>query len=465
MVKSVYSNEFAPRLSLGNKFMGLNVRKFILIIGDIILLYVSLYLALTARYFVTPTSDAWLRHVWPFTIVFAIWFLVLFIDEWYDLRKYQQQSKFYYTLTRDMVINALIATAIFYFFAYRFTNIRPQTILVIDVVIFSLLFTLWRQFIIRITRNKLVLRKAIIIGKNEETETVKNELNSKSHLGYKIIDLLAVETFDFKTLKNYIRQNNIDTIIMANDARENPAIIEEVFKCLDQKLAIHNLDTFYENISSKILINTIGQLWFLENLNEQSKQAFDLIKRLLDIILAALLGSITLILLPFIALAIKADSPGPIFYKQKRLGKNQKEFEILKFRSMVANAEANGAVWSAKDDKRITRLGKFMRKTRIDELPQLINILRGEMSFIGPRPERPEFYQELSSKVPFYNERHLVKPGLTGWAQVNLAYDASTEYTGEKLQYDLYYIKNRSIFLDLAILLRTIKTIISRGGR
>jgi len=187
------------------------------------------------------------------------------------------------------------------------------------------------------------------------------------------------------------------------------------------------------------------------------------IERLLDILAGLILGIVTILIFPFAALAIKLESPGPIFYKQTRLGKNEKDFELIKFRSMRKDAEKNGAVWAQKNDSRITNVGKILRKSLIDELPQFINILKGEIGLIGPRPERPEFIKDLEKEIPFYHIRHLIKPGLTGWAQVNFKYGNTTSDALEKLQYELYYIKNRSLFLDIKIILKTIN-ILLKGG-
>jgi len=164
-------------------------------------------------------------------------------------------------------------------------------------------------------------------------------------------------------------------------------------------------------------------------------------------------------------LAIKFSSRGTIFYRQKRVGRYDRPFQIIKFRTMIANAEKDGAVWARENDTRITKLGNFLRKTRIDELPQVWNILKGEMSFVGPRAERPEFHNQLQDSVPFFQERYLIKPGLTGWAQINFHYGASINDTAEKLKYDLYYIKNRSIALDIGIILKTIRIAAQQGGR
>ena len=189
------------------------------------------------------------------------------------------------------------------------------------------------------------------------------------------------------------------------------------------------------------------------------------LKRLSDIIVGLALLSLTLPLMALTMLAIKIDSPGPVFYRQQRVGQFDKPFTLLKFRSMTANAEAGGnPVWAQRNDPRVTRVGRFIRATRIDELPQLVNVLVGEMSLVGPRPERPHFVEQLSQAIPFYRQRSYVKPGVTGWAQINFPYGASVEDAREKLAYDLYYIKNRSILLDAAVLVSTVRVVLFGEG-
>jgi exopolysaccharide biosynthesis polyprenyl glycosylphosphotransferase len=189
------------------------------------------------------------------------------------------------------------------------------------------------------------------------------------------------------------------------------------------------------------------------------------LKRLTDIVIGFTLLTLTLPLMLLTMLAIKIDSPGPVFYRQKRVGQFDKPFTLLKFRSMTADAEAGGSpLWAQRNDPRVTRVGRFIRATRIDELPQLVNVLAGEMSLVGPRPERPHFVEQLIRAIPFYRQRSYVKPGVTGWAQINFPYGASVEDAREKLAYDLYYVKNRSLLLDLAVLLSTIRVVLFRVG-
>jgi lipopolysaccharide/colanic/teichoic acid biosynthesis glycosyltransferase len=211
-------------------------------------------------------------------------------------------------------------------------------------------------------------------------------------------------------------------------------------------------------------LEIIGQSWFLENLDLADKKIFEFIKRSADLIMAIIILIITLPFWPFILLAIKLSSPGPIFFSQYRMGKDNIPFKMFKFRTM--RIENNNYSLTEKNDKRITKVGKIMRTTRIDEIPQLINIIKGQMSFVGPRPERPEFIAELKKNVPFFDIRTLVKPGISGWDQISGEYhSASVSDTIKKLQHDLFYIKNRSLFLDVTIILKTIKTVITYQGR
>ncbi|MBP6942649.1 MAG: sugar transferase, partial [Candidatus Buchananbacteria bacterium] len=249
-------------------------------------------------------------------------------------------------------------------------------------------------------------------------------------------------------------------------AFRNPEISKELFRCLPLGVTIITIPNLYEQVTIKIPVEHIEWEWFLSNLNEHSKRTYELSKRALDIIIALIGLSISIVVAPLVALAIKLTSPGPVIFKQVRTGQGGVPFVAMKFRSMRTDAEASGPQWAQKTDPRITPFGRFMRKTRLDEIPQLINVLRGELSIVGPRPERPEFIELLTKEIPFYQQRLLVKPGLTGWAQLNgPAYGGSVPESLEKVKYDLYYIKHRSLILDLTVILKTIKTVISAKGQ
>ncbi|HKM40322.1 MAG TPA: exopolysaccharide biosynthesis polyprenyl glycosylphosphotransferase, partial [Patescibacteria group bacterium] len=273
--------------------------------------------------------------------------------------------------------------------------------------------------------------------------------------------LILIE--DVNQLSRAIKMHKINVLILEKDISEMKGLQKTLFNLLPSGINYCTLSKFYEEISGQIPIEILNKGWFLENLNLADKRNFERIKRLYDLGISGLMLILSLPFWPIIMLAIKIDSPGPIIFKQIRVGKNGKNFKFLKFRTM--RVEDNTFKPTTTNDKRITRFGKFMRQTRIDELPQLINVLKGEMSFVGPRPERPELIKNLSQNIPFYNIRNLIKPGITGWDQISGEYHSpSIEDTYKKLQYDLYYIKNRSTYLDISIILKTIRTALGREG-
>jgi len=262
-------------------------------------------------------------------------------------------------------------------------------------------------------------------------------------------------------------QGNVDRIIVALEERRGRLPTEELLKCRMEGISVEEGIAFYEHLTGKLLVERAYPSFLIFS-NGFTKSTFNRsVKAAMDYFLSSVGLIISLPIMALVALAIKIDSSGPIFYRQKRVGKNGKIFKLIKFRSMKENAEENtGPVWAKKNDSRITRVGKIIRKLRMDEIPQMINIFRGEMSFVGPRPERPYFVEQLKKEIPFYEKRLVVKPGITGWAQIEYPYGASKNDALEKLKYDLYYIKNMSIFSDLSIIFRTVRSVLfGRGGR
>ena len=258
-----------------------------------------------------------------------------------------------------------------------------------------------------------------------------------------------------------------DVIVIALSERRGTFPLGEVLRCKMNGIEVVDAPSFYEQILAKLMLENMTPSWIIFSSGFNKSNLFSLLKRGMDIVLSLVGLVLAAPIAPLIALAIKLDSPGPVLFKQVRVGNMEKLFTLYKFRTMRQDAEAQtGAVWSEKNDPRVTRLGLVLRNTRIDEIPQLFNVLKGEMSFIGPRPERPEFVEKLKQVIPFYSKRHFIKPGLTGWAQVRYPYGSSVEDAIEKLRYDLYYLKNISPFLDLLIFFETIKVVLfGRGGR
>ena len=456
--------------------MNISKKKYLLILGDIAILYLSLWLTLAVRYF-DLGLDSWVTHFWPFTAVFFFWIIIFYIDDLYDLNYGRDQIDLISRLLRGTAVNAFFAVAFFYIAGSRFFSIRPQRVLLINLVIAAILLYVWRVAFNYFLRNRQTIENVLLIGNTPASREIIGEIKNNPALGFRVRALINVDgqqtlpenievLSDYQNLSEICRRHKIKTIVTAVNTKEFPELLENLFSCLPLQVNFYEVAAFYEKITGKIPVASIEQSWFLENLSRTKSNLYHNTKRMIDVAISSAILIIFLPFLPLIALAVKLSSPGPVLFKQKRVGENAKEFTVVKFRSMVANAENNGAQWASKDDPRVTKLGKLMRKTRIDEIPQLVNIVKGEMSLIGPRPERPEFVKQLQSQIPFYKERLLVKPGLTGWAQVmGPNYGGSKEETMEKIQYDLYYIKNQSLGLDLSIVLKTVKTILTRKGQ
>ena len=441
-----------------------NIKRITLLIGDIIVLYASLWLMLFIRYGAKPDINLWQQHFQPFTIIYALWLIVFFIAGLYDISLARNNINFYSTLLRGLLINIGLAITFFYFLP--FFGITPKTNLFLNIGIFTVLFAVWRQLYNHLVKSTALINNILIIGKNKEIDQIIKLVEKNPQLSYKIVKRMNPQ--DIKTpfdLLEIATSKNIKTIITAIDPHQDARLVQSLYQCLPLKISFNDLPSFYEKVLGKVPISSIGEIWFLENLTEDQKNFYEAFKRILDMLSAFIFGVISLFFYPIIALIIKIDSHGPVFYKQRRISQDGQIFKVIKFRSMVEEAEKEGAQWADQQDHRITKIGRFLRKTRMDEWPQLWNVFIGQMSFIGPRPERIEFVQQLEKEIPYYQIRHIVRPGLTGWAQVNFHYGASVEDSIEKLQYELYYIKHRSFILDLSILLRTIKIILKGGGR
>lgn len=262
------------------------------------------------------------------------------------------------------------------------------------------------------------------------------------------------------------RKTNATMIVLLPDAPLDDEIAHELLEAKLHGVMVVDIRSFYEHVTQRLPLSQITDEWLLqtEGFSLNTRGSLRRLKRAFDVMLSISLLTLTAPVTLLAALIVRLESPGPVIYKQDRVGLHEKEFPVYKFRSMRQDAEKNGAVWAAKDDPRVTRFGKIMRKTRIDELPQLWNVLKGDMSFIGPRPERMTFVKELKKTIPYYGMRHTVKPGLTGWAQVSYPYGASEEDARRKLEYDLYYIKNLSILMDIRILFKTVGVVLFPSG-
>lgn len=438
------------------------MQKFGLFLLDIGALYGALVITLLIRYRDNFSYQHGI-HLTPFLFIFALWLLIFYITNLYDFGFLRNNLDFYSGLFRAVIAASVISVMFFYLIPVF--EITPKTNLAIFIALFAGIVTGSRTLFNKANAGGFK-KPLLIVGVNNQSLELAKFVEVNPQLGYELKYLMDLAKEGIKNVDQIIKQEKINTVVISPETYQIPRIIDTFYRSLENKITFRNLSSFYEQMTNRVPLGAINQVWFLENLSEGSKKPYEEMKRFFDIVFSIVLGIVVLPFVPFIALAIKMSSSGKVFYRQKRVGQNGKIFEIIKFRTMRADAEEKtGAVWAQENDPRITLLGRLLRKTRIDELPQLLNILKGEMSFVGPRAERPEFHENLKNNVPFYEERYIIKPGLSGWAQINYRYSSSVADAAEKLQYDLYYIKNRSLILDLGIILKTINIALRQAGR
>ncbi|EED33978.1 putative UDP-glucose lipid carrier transferase [gamma proteobacterium NOR5-3] len=336
---------------------------------------------------------------------------------------------------------------------------------------------LWTRFI----DMEQFKRRVLVLGTGATAATISNKMRRKAdRRGFRIVGYVrqvGEETVIEREptlaldcpLSEYVRRNDIDEVVVALEDRRDNMPQQDLLRCRSMGVQVLDIVDFFEKEAGKVLIRQAHASWLTFGTGFQRGDATNIAKRLFDVTMSFMLLMISwpFMLLTVLAIWMEDGVGAPILYKQRRVGLNGRIYEVIKFRSMSVNAEGDGkARWATANDARVTRVGKFIRKTRIDELPQILNVMAGDMAFVGPRPERPEFVRELNETVPFYEKRHCVKPGITGWAQMNYPYGASLEDTFNKLEFDLYYVKNQSLFLDFLVLLQTAEVIIfGKGAR
>lgn len=427
-------------------------KKIILFLGDIIILYASLVLMIIFRYKPTDFTYQFQTHFLPFSLIFIIWLVIFYLADLYRQQSLQKPEIILKGLITAVVINGIISTIVFYLFGTTIFQLTPKT----NLLIFGVIFLAF-DFLFRNALRKTFTLKAldtVIIGDSKLINETINYLKENPQTGYRIIK--KFNKFSPEVFENILKEielGGIQNIVIHPHFSQQTRNAHLLYQLLSKKVNIVNFWNFYETIFEKIPLEELPESWFIENIKIHTV-FYDTAKRLLDILLALICLMIFFAPAIVIALFIKLTSKGPIIYKQKRIGKNGKVFTLYKFRTMYSNV--NGPYWTTTDDKRITPFGKILRFTHLDEIPQLLNIIYGDISFIGPRPERVELAEKYR-QFPHYEIRHIIKPGLTGWAQINYRPSASYQEAFEKLCYDIYYVKNRSIFLDIMIILKTIR--------
>jgi lipopolysaccharide/colanic/teichoic acid biosynthesis glycosyltransferase len=291
---------------------------------------------------------------------------------------------------------------------------------------------------------------------NNELQELEQEIGRHNYLGFKVLGHLNEQSLA------QVCFSKDCGVILPDNLHTKPEILEKFYELRKDGVAFYNHKNFYENLLRRVYLSQLNEVWFLENVDYREKRFYGLVKRIVDLLAGAVAAVVFAVTFPICALLVKISSKGPVLFIQERVGKNGKTFKVYKYRTMSGGPTNT---WTSVNDPRITKVGKFMRKSRLDELPQFINLALGNMSLVGPRPEQDCIVEELKDLIPFYDERHLVKPGLTGWAQLNNIYAGNMDETKLKLQYDLYYIKHRGFLFDLEIILKTVYYMFTWQGR
>lgn len=437
---------------------------FILLIGDLLFLIASLWLTLFLRDLKIPSQDWFIRHLEPFSILFLIWITIFLIAGLYEKYTLLLKSKLATLIFNTQLINVIIAAL--FFFVTPYFAIAPKTVLVIYLIISSALISVWRLYIFPLI-DVGKRQKALLIDGGRELKELYEEISNNSRYNIQFTRVIDVDKISGADLSNRIykelQSEDISVVVVNTNHKKLVGILPYLYKPIFSNVHFLNAEEIYEDIFERVSLSSIEYSNFLYQLPITTKNAYGLAKRVLDTLITVVVGIPSILIYPFVIIAIKIEDGGKIFICQERVGERNAIVILYKFRTMTF-AEKEGA-WIGESENKITKVGKILRKTRIDELPQLFNVLRGDLSLIGPRPEIIGIQEKIKKEIPHYNLRYWVKPGLSGWAQIKQEYQKgnispqSVEESRRKLEYDLYYIKNRSLVLDLIIALRTIKIV------
>jgi len=398
----------------------------------------------------------------------------LYYFDLYDLKIFRSNLELAIRLLQSLGVSSLLLAVLYYLFPLL---IIGRGIFLISLGFIGVVIVSWRMIYNHILKTRQFDQKIMIVGCGPLAKSIAGEIIEKVDTGFKVVGFISEDPGktgeklinpsilgDGSQILDIARREKVDRIIVALEERRGKFPDAQLLECKMKGIIVEDGIGFYERLTGKLQVESLrpSSLIFSEGFKKSKLTTW--MKRVSGFSLS-LIGLILLSpLILIISILIKMDSRGPVFYKQERVGEMGKIFKLLKFRSMVEGAEANGPVWAGKNDDRITRIGQWIRKWRLDEIPQMVNVLKGDMSFVGPRPERAYFVEKLREEIPFYDQRFYVKPGITGLAQVKYQYGASKDDSLEKLRYDLYYIKNLSSLLDLLIIFETIKVVLSGKG-
>lgn len=441
----------------------------VLLLGDISILYASVWMTLILRHFSIPSIESAVAHLTSFSILFVVWFVVYFMAGLYGRYTVLFRKQLPNIIFAAQAINIGIASL--FFFLIPFFEITPKVVLVIYLFVSTVLLYFWR---VHMYPNILVRREigSVLVGTGTELTELTEEINKDPlyPLEFRAIihPELSPDEETERTLRLLVENGSVSTIVADMSNHSIDTLLRFIYDLtfVERRATFIDVRQLYQEIFERLPLSLVDERWVLRYLSLGKYGVYSTVKRTIDIFLAFVLGALSLVIYPFIIFAIKLDSKGSAFYTTKRVGFGGKEFTFIKFRSMSGTDSGQQVL---KTMNSITKVGAFLRRTRLDELPQLWNVLIGDMSFVGPRPEFPALVNEYRKNIEHYNLRHLVKPGLSGWAQIkhdgHVHHEADTKAATEKLAYDLYYIKERSLWVDIYVAALTIKTIMfSRGS-
>ncbi len=455
------------------------VRKAVFFIGEGILIFCAA--ALASFLFTYEGTDLLLllgMNWWKILLLTLVTQVSLYFSDLYETRIGGSKIELATRLIQSIGTTSIALAAIYFLWPDAMIG---RWIFFLSTVFLILFLVSWRLLYSYAINKRLFSEKALILGDGELARDLLQEINGRGDISYDIRYVVGQENgrysqgalegilvkYGFDSLCDLAEAEGISSIIVALDQKRGVMPYSELLNCKMRGINVIDGESFYERITGKLLVEKINPSWLIFSDGFKKSAITRLIKRIAGFVLSTGMAILLSPIILAVAAAIKLESKGTVFFKQERVGENGKTYTMYKFRSMREDAEKqSGPVWATEDDPRITKVGRVIRKLRIDELPQLWNVIGGDMSFVGPRPERPFFVEQLKKKVPYYNERFAVKPGVTGWAQVMYPYGATEEDALQKLKYDLYYIKNMSLTMDLAVIFHTVKIVLlGRGSR
>jgi sugar transferase (PEP-CTERM system associated) len=454
-------------MQLFNRYV--STRSLTVFAGELLLIFGSVALAATLQ----QTTDV-AGSLWKIAFVTVICQLCLYYNDFYDLTLVQSNRELVVRLLQAVGAASIVLAALYF---------TVPALMIGDGIFVSALFVFlvgilgWRLLFNRLIGSRRLEERILVVGTGETARKVTRQILAQREFAYRVVGFIDDDASRVgerivnpaivgtpADLPRLIAHHQIDRIIVGLSDRRGKLPVEELLRAKMAGIRVEDVTTTYERVTGKILLDDLRPSWLIFSDGFRVSRLTRMMKRAIDLTLALMLAILAAPAMLVTALAVRLESGAPVLYCQERVGENGRTFTLFKFRSMRRDAESGTPIWAKDGDVRITRVGRVLRLTRLDELPQLWNVLRGDMSFVGPRPERPYFVAELARHIPFYQQRHAVKPGITGWAQVKYRYGASLEDAMEKLRYDLYYIKHLSVSFDLTIVFDTVKVVLLRKG-